>query len=192
MWWMALCLGSAWAADPESPWALSVGTGPQPLNTLTLGLTGAGARLLLPGQRVSPYFGAGVTSASVGSWSEGDYGARYVTRGTTANLTVGLRVDARQPEDDLVPYGAFAVLGNWTSAKSGTARALDGENGFGGGGYAALGLDGFLTPHFSIGAELGAMGVYWAGANEYDGNVDTHTGVLVLTSAATLQATVWR
>src|SRR5687768_13830306 len=96
-----LLLPSALAADgdddgggsaADSRFALSVGTGPRPLNTLTFGLTGLAGRIALPVGRAVPWLGLSVQSFSGADFEEGEREDRYVSTASSLHGSLGIRV----------------------------------------------------------------------------------------------------
>lgn len=177
------------AAPEPSPFALSVGTGPRPLNTLTLGLTGMGARILFPEEGVYPWFGGAYNALSVSS-GEGD--GRYVTALTTWTLNAGVRAPlGKGPRFQGVdPYLGVGAFVNRTGARDGEPADNDWyrTNGVTLGATAAFGLEGYLTPHLSVGLELGGSGGWFSGGAEDDTLFD----VLAISTLSAAQLTVWR
>lgn len=181
------------AADGH--FALSVGTGPRPLNTLTFGLTGLAARAGFPVGRVVPFASLAVHSVS-GANTEDD----RATRLGSTHLSAGLRVDLDERRaKGVVPYVLGAALGGRAGARTGSPSD---DDWFGSGTFtlammAGVGLDGFVTRHLSLGAELGGLGAISNGGGREiaDGRVDDEYGefdTTVLTTFTALQVTVWR
>lgn len=197
---VALALPGVAAAEApdESPFALSVGTGPRPLNTLTLGLTGLGVRAMLPLGRAVPYVGLAASSVSVADYEEGDRDARYVSHVSTVHVSPGLRVDLAERGQDTVvlPFVTVGALAGRAQVRTGYADDQGEDWDVVGtttlGGLAGIGVDAFVTRHLSIGAELGAMGALSLGSSRFAGEVYDQVDTTVLSSFTSLQATVWR
>jgi hypothetical protein len=187
--------GSSPAAEPEkppepAPYALSVGTGPRPLNTATLGLTGLGARILLPAEGLYPWLGAAYNAGSVSTGSDVD---RYVTRVSTWTLSAGVRgAVGKGPQFVGVdPYLCAGVFVNRAGTHSGYPSDEEWDSTASGvtlGSTVAFGLEGYLTPHLSVGVELGGSGGWFTGAIEDE----PENRALVLSTLSAAQITVWR
>jgi hypothetical protein len=192
--WVLPALATA-AEQPKGGLALSIGTGPMPLDTLTLGLGGLGARVMFPGAgRAYPYANLAHTSVStvVGDEDE-DKGDLQRVSLSVSSIGGGLRVDLRDRGVDLLPYvaggGVFSTYGVKSGTKSGdfdVTRALGGQ--FTGG----VGLDAFLIPVLSIGAEVGGIGMIYNGKSSYQEDVYGTHKVSGFGTYAAVSATVWR
>jgi hypothetical protein len=183
-------------APAESPFALSIGTGPRPLDTLTLGLTGLGARAMLPLGRAIPFVGLSASSVTIADFNDGRRSERFISRVSSIHVSPGVRVDLATRGDDTVvlPYVAIGGLVGRAAVASGFADddQLDAIGTTSFGLLGGLGFDGFVTRHLSLGAELGVMGALSLGASRFDGDVEDRFDTTVLTSFTSLQATVWR
>lgn len=189
------------ADDGESPYALSVGTGPRPLNTLTLGLTGLGARLMFPSHATTfPWVGLSANSFSGSDFDPGLRSRRRVSGASAVHVSGGIRHDfTERKARAVVPYLTVGGLAGYGGTRGGTPAGDDWYK-VGTSTVAVLagfGFDGFLTPHLSLGAELGGMGAYSEGSSRdvENGNVDNRyskTVTTVLTSFTSAQITVWR
>jgi hypothetical protein len=200
-WWLWTAI--TWAADGEpvgDGFALSVGTGPRPISTATLGLTGLGARAMFPVGRAVPWVGLQVSSVGVASFDDGERSDRFVTRASSVHGSGGLRFDlADRTARSVSSYALVGVMaGRATGAsvdvaddyvyKSYTTTVL---------GLAGLGVDGFVSKHLSIGGELGVLGGKSYGnslevENGNPGESDGKAETTVFSSFTGLMLTVWR
>lgn len=174
------------APDAEVPSiALSVGTGPRPLNTLTGGLTGMGARILFPGTSVFPWVGAAYHLVSSREEYRDD---PYVTNLSTATVSLGIRGELGEGDFTGVdPYVIAGIFGNRAGVRSGDGRFEDRSSVLTLGVTAAFGLEGFLTEHLSVGVEVG--GTVGRGTGMGEASDTTGWGVSTLSAA---QLTVWK
>lgn len=184
-------------AEPDDlgvPFALSVGTGPRPLNSLTLGLTGLAARALFPSEVVTPFVGLSITLGSVAAFDDGDREDAEVTGLTALSLSGGIRYDlVEHDETFVVPYLIAGLHGTRLGARVGEPGAFDRAAFNEVGLFSSLGLDGFVTPHLSLGAEIGGFVAFEFGSDrDEDGDVNTRHQVVFLTATTALQVTVWR
>jgi hypothetical protein len=171
------------------PFAMSIGTGPVPVNLLTLGLTGLAGRAMFPGEVITPYVGVGVNSATVSSFQEGERSERDIVGLTALSIHGGIRADLTERSHTLaVPYVvAGALLAN-VGARTGEPGEVDRVSETIVGATGSLGLDGFVTEHLSIGAELGVLASYAFGADE---GGDNKNDVAVVSATTGLYVTVW-
>lgn len=165
--------------------ALSVGTGPRPLNTLTGGLSGMGARILLPGTSIFPWFGGAYHMLSSREAYRDD---AFVTNLSAATVSLGVRGELGG--DDFAgvdPYVVAGLFGSRAGYRSGDHRFEERSSVLTVGATAAFGLEGFLTEHLSVGAEIGGTVGRATGIGEAG---DASGWALSTLSAA--QLTVWR
>jgi len=174
--------------------ALSVGTGPQPLDTLTLGLLGLGGRVILVNdKRFDPVIGFSHTSGGVSDFPESGFSDRTFTRLGTTTGFIGLK-GGTPPKDDsgVLAYG----IGGAMLTKQGIATGQQGDafhtGGLGIGVLGGFGLDAFLGKGISAGAELGGLGFTYFGSSRFDGTVEGRVTGLALSSYASVQVTVWK
>lgn len=198
-WWLA----AAEAADEEPVGdgvALSVGTGPRPLSQVTLGLTGLGARVLLPGTTLSPWVGLQATRAAVSAFDQGERDDRYTSSASAVHGSLGLRWDLTERKARSVsPYVIAGALAGRAAVAS---RDVADDQKYVSAtttvaGTAGLGFDGFLSRHVSLGGELGAIGGVSSGSSaSVDGGNkdrdDEKVQTTVLTSFTGVMLTVWR
>jgi opacity protein-like surface antigen len=176
--------------EPQDiPFALSIGTGPVPVNLLTLGLTGLAGRAMFPGEVVTPYVGVGVSTGTVSAFQEGERSERDIVGLTALSIHGGIRAELVERTHSLaVPYVvAGALLAN-VSAREGSPGEVDTTSETIVGAMGSLGLDGFVTEHLSIGAELGVLGSYAFGSDE---GGDSKNDAVVVSATTGLFVTVW-
>jgi hypothetical protein len=174
--------------------ALSVGTGPRPLDTLTLGLTGLGGRLILVDEaKLDTVIGFSHTSGRVSSFPEDSFGDRFFTRVGTTTAFVGMRGGSKPLGDtEVMAYGIGGALLTRQVSGGGEPNDVFHSGGYGLGGVGGFGLDGFLAPGLSVGAELGGIAIYYMGGNRFDGTSEIEFSGFGLSSYASLQVTVWK
>jgi len=200
---MSLCaLSLPAAADDDPPEddpsgkgiGLSVGTGPRPLDTLTLGLLGLGGRLILVNdKKLDPVLGLSHTSAVLSDFPESSFGDRSFTRLGTTTGFFGLRGGTPPPDDTgVLAYGIGGAMLTRQAIGSGEPGEVMHVGGLGIGGLAGFGLDAFLATGLSVGAELGGLGVFYLGGSRFDGSVEGQFSGLALSSYASVQVTVWK
>jgi len=183
------------ANDPKGKGVgLSVGTGPQPIDRFTLGLLGLGGRVILVNEkRFDPVIGFSHTSARLSSFPEDSFGDRDFTRLGTTTGFFGVRGGgAPRADAGVVAYGIGGGLLTRQAVGNGEPGEVARAGGTGLGGLAGLGLDAFLAPGLSVGAELGGLGVFYLGGSRFDGSVEDRISGLVLSSFAAVQVTVWK
>ncbi len=177
-------------ATEEAPgYALSVGTGPRPLNTLSLGLTGMGARFLVPGSGIYPWFGVAYHSFTLTEGDDDD--DRWVSSASTWTVSAGVRgpLGGGTRYEGVDPYATVGVFANRVGLRSGDPdEDWDRTNGMTFGTTAAFGLEGHLNRHLSVGLEIGATAGHFTGGNEDSGT----SRALVVTSLSAAQLTVWK
>lgn len=202
MWWLCLVARTLAQETPDTPSiGFSAGTGPRPLQSLTLGLTGLGARMLIPaGEVVVPYVGVAATLGSVASFEEGSRNEAFVTGGSAVHGSAGVRFDlAERQAGHLVPYVLTGALvgrvSGWTTDKGGDSRDATGSTTFG--GLAGLGLDAFVARPVSVGAEVGGFGAVSTASSKFrDGSVsgkdEEVLSTTLVTTFTSVMLTVWR
>lgn len=180
--------------------ALSVGTGPRPISTATLGLTGLGARVLFPAGGVVPWVGLQATRAGVATFDDGERDDRYETAATALHGSAGVRIDLTERRaKNVAPYVTVGALAGRAAIVS-TDVADDYRYVVGTttvAGLAGFGLDGFVTKHLSIGGELGAFAGQSFGRDKEIDEGDVEKGdekvtTTILSSFTGLMITVWR
>jgi hypothetical protein len=191
--------GAEGVGGVERTVALSLGTGPLPVDTLTLGLTGLAARVMFPKGTLVPFAGLAYDTGRLSTTSNGGGdSSKYRTGATAVTLSGGARIDGgARLSGDVIPYFLAAGMLSHGSVKNGEVdpdESLEETGITAVGALAGFGLDGFVTSHLSLGAELGgAVFTAW-GKTKYDGggaNDDEHDEGLVSAYTA-LQLTVWR
>lgn len=180
-------------ASPLDDLAISVGTGPMPLDDLTLGLSGLGGRIMVPFGSVVPFVGLGHAGATTASWSEGDEEDRYQVSLAATSVSGGVRYSLTPDHKGVVPYGAACLNLMYGAIAAGQVDDQGTVDAFGAGALFGVGLDGFLTEHLSIGAEFGAQGAWWSGgSHDSDGDPGSFFGGTEFSIYTAAAVTVWR
>ena len=174
--------------------AISVGTGPRPLDTLTFGLTGLGARVILVNdKKFDPILGFSHTSGGVSNFPESSFGDRFFTRVGTTTGFLGLRGGTAPPEGSgVMAYGVVGGMVTRQAVGNGEPNDVFHVGGWGIGGQGGFGLDGFLAEGLSVGAEIGGIGILYQGGSQFAGETDDKFSGLAMTSYASVQVTVWK
>jgi len=174
--------------------ALSVGTGPRPLDTLTFGLIGLGARVILVNDRkFDPVFGFSHTSGGVSNFPEESFDDRFFTRVGSTSGFLGLKGGTAPPDDTgVMAYGIVCGMMTRQAIGNGEPGDVFHSGGWGVGAQGGFGLDGFLAPGLSVGAEVGGIGIVYMGGSNFEGDVDDQFTALAMTSYASAQVTVWK
>lgn len=180
-------------ASGERGLAISVGTGPQPLDTITLGITGLGARVLLPAGKGRIVLSGGHTSARGSSFPDTGFADRDFFRLGGTTVLAGYRGGSPPDEAAVVPYG----IGGPMLMRGVTGEGSPGNDVFRNslwavGALVGVGVDGFVNRHVSAGVELGGLGGIALGGNRWRGESDDQFSGFALSTYASAQLTVWK
>ena len=199
--------GAEGVGGTERTIALSMGTGPLPLNTLTLGLSGLAARVMFPKGTLVPFVSLALNSGKATEDDGGGLGKSF-NGATTVTASGGIRVDGgARLKGVAIPYGIGAAMLSHATLKDGQVDpdALDKTGMTVAGLMGGFGMDGFVTSHLSFGAELGGTAITAFGkTSPYQDPLATTTSSSGLPASdpehdegflsvyTALQMTVWR
>lgn len=171
---------------------LSVGTGPQPLNTLTLGLTGLAGRVLVPTGPGALFVSFGHTSFRGSNFPEQGFADRDFTRAATTTGMLGYRGGKPPEAPKVVAYGVGGLLVNRAAVSNGDTSDKQTSGVWSAGGLLGVGADGYLDPAVSVGVELGGIAGVAQGGTRFRGETEDKFSGLGLSTFASAQLTVWR
>ncbi len=172
--------------------SLSVGTGPLPLNALSLGVTGLAGRVLFPSGKGSVFLSGGHTSFRGSDFPDQGFADRSFTRAGGTTAMVGFRGGSPPDKPKVVPYGIGGAMLIYGATGSGDTDRKSTSSLWSAGAQAGFGLDGFITPAVSAGVEVGGMGFFALGGSRWDGDSNGKFSGFALSSFAAAQLTVWR
>lgn len=175
--------------------AIGVGTGPQPIQTLTLGLTGLAGRILVPAGSGSFVVSGGHTSLRTADFQPDGFADRSFTRIGGTNVALGYRGGSPPAKPKVVPYGvglAMVTRANTNNGDAGRPERNWGTGLWALGAMAGVGADAFVNPSVSAGVEVGGLGTYALGGERWRGEVDDKFSAFGLSTYASAQLTVWK
>ena len=139
----------------------SIGTGANPLDSITMGMFGLGGRVRLPAEKLTPVFGFQHTSVRGSNFPEDNFGQRDFTRLGSSSAFFGFRGNGDAPEIGAVnPNGIGGVLTTLQRMDSGDTNRKYHFNGLGLGGMGGVGADAGIADGAAVGVALGGMAAW--------------------------------